>query len=67
MVSPEIQHRVSRLRRDVDDVYELLDATKKGLEARLDRLEQTQQGMLDEHSAKLDVILAALHADRTVG
>jgi len=29
MASPEMEHRVSQLRHDVDDVYELLDATNQ--------------------------------------
>jgi len=57
MASPEIQHRVSRLRHDVDDVYELLDATN----TTVSKIATTQR----RHGNRLEEIQQSL--DLTVG
>lgn len=57
MASPEIQRRVSQLRHDVDDVYELLDTTNQTVAT----IAATQR----RHGARLEEIQQAL--DLTVG
>ena len=57
MASPEIQRKVGQLRRDVDDVYELLDGTNE----LITKIAGTQQ----RHGTRLEEIQQAL--DLTVG
>ena len=64
MASPEMQHRVSQLRHDVDDVFELLDAADKKLDATretVSKIALTQR----RHGNRLEEIQTAL--DLSVG
>jgi hypothetical protein len=64
MTSQHMEHRVSQLRHDVDDVYELLDRTNKtveGLCKTVSAVAMTQR----RHGNRLDEIQSAV--DLTVG
>jgi septal ring factor EnvC (AmiA/AmiB activator) len=59
---PDLPHKVSQIRHDLDDLYELMSRVEKGqtriervLDRHNDRFEQLQQ-TLDQHDGRLDGI-----------
>jgi septal ring factor EnvC (AmiA/AmiB activator) len=59
MASPEFEHRVSQLRHDVDDVYELLDRTNKTV-ATISATQQRHGNRLEEIQSSLDLTVGRL-------
>jgi uncharacterized coiled-coil DUF342 family protein len=59
MASPEIQRKVSQIRHDVDDVYDLLDGTHQ-LVTKVAGAQQRQGTRLEEIQQALDLTVGRL-------
>jgi DNA repair ATPase RecN len=58
MISPHMEHRVSQLRHDVDDVYDLLDVTNENVKATNEKV-KALAGVVSDIATSVSVIKMA--------